>query len=57
MGFKVIKSLLAQLNGRIAVASNTPKGVIVQLDVPLEANEAYRQISIIRLANCKGASF
>jgi hypothetical protein len=57
MGFKVIKSLLAQLNGRIVVASNTPKGVIVQLDVPLEANEAYRQISIIRPANCKGASF
>jgi two-component system, sensor histidine kinase PdtaS len=40
LGFKVIKSLLAQLNGRIAVASNTPKGVAVQFDVPLEANEA-----------------
>ena len=37
LGFKVIKSLLAQLNGRIAVASNTPKGVNVQLDVPLDA--------------------
>lgn len=38
LGFKVIKSLLAQLDGRIAVASNTPKGVTVQLDVPLEAD-------------------
>ncbi|WP_048757090.1 sensor histidine kinase, partial [Afipia felis] len=38
LGFKVIKSLLAQLDGRIEVASNTPKGVVVQLDVPLEAN-------------------
>ena len=38
LGFKVIKSLLAQLDGRIAVAANTPKGVTVQLDVPLEAN-------------------
>ena len=37
LGFKVIKSLLAQLDGRIAVASNTPKGVTIQLDVPLEA--------------------
>jgi len=36
LGFKVIKSLLAQLDGRIGVASNTPKGVTVQLDVPLE---------------------
>ena len=36
LGFKVIKSLLAQLQGRIAVASNTPNGVTVQLDVPLE---------------------
>ena len=40
LGFKVIKSLLAQLDGRIAVASNTPKGVTVQLDVPLEASAA-----------------
>ena len=38
LGFKVIKSLLAQLDGRIDVASNTPKGVTVQLDVPLEQN-------------------
>jgi two-component sensor histidine kinase len=36
LGFKVIKSLVAQLYGRIDVASNTPKGVTVQLDVPLE---------------------
>ena len=36
LGFKVIKSLIAQLGGRMAVASNTPKGVSVQLDMPLE---------------------
>ena len=36
LGFKVIKSLLAQLNGRIDLASNTPNGVTVKLDVPLE---------------------
>jgi two-component system, sensor histidine kinase PdtaS len=36
LGFKVIKSLLAQLNGRIAVAPNEPKGAIIQFDVPLE---------------------
>ena len=36
LGIKVIKSLLAQLDGRIDVASNTPNGVTVQLDVPLE---------------------
>ncbi len=39
LGFKVIRSLLAQLNGRITVASNKPKGVTVQLDIPLEATE------------------
>ena len=36
LGFKVIKSLLAQLNGRIAIASNQPKGTIIQLDLPLD---------------------
>ena len=36
LGFKVIKSLLAQLEG-ITLASNTPKGVTIQLDVPLDA--------------------
>ena len=40
LGFKVIKSLLAQLDGRFAVASNTPKGVTIELDIPLEASEA-----------------
>jgi two-component system, sensor histidine kinase PdtaS len=39
LGFKVIKSLLAQLEGRIAVASNRPKGVTIQLDLPLDTNE------------------
>src|SRR4029077_11220868 len=38
LGFKVIKSLIAQLEGRIAVKSNTPKGVMIQLDVPLDEN-------------------
>ena len=38
LGFKVIKSLLAQLDGRIAVVSNIPKGVTIQLDVPLDAS-------------------
>jgi two-component sensor histidine kinase len=36
LGFKVITSLLAQLNGRIALASNQPTGTIVRLDVPVE---------------------
>ena len=38
LGFKVIKSLIAQLEGRIAVTSNTPKGVVIQLDVHLDEN-------------------
>jgi two-component system, sensor histidine kinase PdtaS len=36
LGFKVIKSLLAQLNGHIEVGSSEPNGVTVALDVPLE---------------------
>src|SRR6202051_309728 len=36
LGFKVIKSLLGQLDGRIAVSSNQPKGAAIQLDVPLD---------------------
>jgi two-component sensor histidine kinase len=36
LGFKVIKSLLAQLNGRIAIASNEPKGTTIKLEVPLD---------------------
>ncbi|MGY4511418.1 sensor histidine kinase [Bradyrhizobium sp. USDA 3650] len=36
LGFKVIKSLIAQLEGRIAVTSNSPRGVMIQLDVPLD---------------------
>src|ERR1700724_2493020 len=35
LGFKVINSLLAQLDGRIAVIANAPKGVTVRLDVTL----------------------
>lgn len=38
LGFKVIKSLLAQLDGRIAVASNTLSGIIIQFNLPLETN-------------------
>jgi two-component system, sensor histidine kinase PdtaS len=36
LGFKVIKSLLAQLNGSIALASNEPGGTIVRIDVPID---------------------
>ena len=36
LGFKVIKSLLGQLDGRITVSSNEPKGVVIQLDVSLD---------------------
>src|ERR1700716_293646 len=35
LGFKVIKSLLGQLDGRITVSSNEPKGAAIQLDLPL----------------------
>ncbi|MBR1208913.1 MULTISPECIES: sensor histidine kinase [unclassified Bradyrhizobium] len=38
LGFKVIKSLIAQLEARIAVTSNSPKGVMIHLDVPLDEN-------------------
>jgi hypothetical protein len=30
--------LTAQLEGRIAVTSNKPKGIMIQLDVPLDEN-------------------
>ena len=36
LGFKVIKSLLGQLDGHITVSSNQPKGAAIQLDVPLD---------------------
>jgi two-component sensor histidine kinase len=36
LGFKVIKSLLGQLDGRITVSSNEPKGAAIQLDLPLD---------------------
>src|SRR3954453_9538825 len=38
LGYKVITSLLAQLNGRITVISNQPKGASIQLDTPLYSN-------------------
>jgi two-component system, sensor histidine kinase PdtaS len=40
LGFKVIKSLVVQLDGRIAVETNKPKGVTIQLAVPLDASES-----------------
>jgi two-component sensor histidine kinase len=36
LGFKVIKSLLGQLDGRITVSSNQPNGTTIQLDLPLD---------------------
>src|ERR1700692_4208438 len=36
LGFKVIKCLLGQLDMRITVASNDPKGAAIQIDVPLD---------------------
>jgi hypothetical protein len=36
LGFKVIKSLLGQLDGRITVSSRQPKGAAIQLDLPLD---------------------
>jgi len=36
LGFKVIRSLLGQLDGSITVSSNQPKGAAIQLDVPLD---------------------
>jgi hypothetical protein len=36
LGFKVIKSLLGQLDGRITVSSNEPKGAVIQIDLPLD---------------------
>lgn len=36
LGFKVIKSLVAQLDGRIKVIRNKPNGVTVKLDIPLD---------------------
>jgi two-component sensor histidine kinase len=39
LGFKVIKSLVGQLDGRINVsATEQQKGATIQLDVPLDAD-------------------
>jgi two-component sensor histidine kinase len=35
LGFKVIKSLLAQLDGRMSVNLDRPKGATIELDVPI----------------------
>jgi two-component system, sensor histidine kinase PdtaS len=35
LGFKVIKSLLAQLEGRMTVSPDRPKGAAIELDVPI----------------------
>jgi two-component sensor histidine kinase len=37
LGFKVIKSLLSQLGGRMKVISNKPKGATIRLEVPLDS--------------------
>jgi two-component sensor histidine kinase len=36
LGFKVIKSLLAQLEGRMTVKFDQPKGAAIELDVPID---------------------
>jgi two-component sensor histidine kinase len=36
LGFKVIKSLVGQLDARIIVSATAPKGATIQLDVPLD---------------------
>jgi two-component sensor histidine kinase len=36
LGFKVIKSLVGQLDARITVSATGPKGATIQLDVPLD---------------------
>jgi two-component sensor histidine kinase len=38
LGFKVIKSLLSQLGGRMMVVSNKPKGATIRLEVPLDTD-------------------
>ena len=35
LGFKVIKSLLTQLEGRMTVNPDRPKGLAIELDVPI----------------------
>ncbi len=40
LGFKVIKSLVAQLDGRIEVVRNAPHGVTIKLDIPLDDDPA-----------------
>jgi two-component sensor histidine kinase len=41
LGFKVIASLIRQLDGRLTVASNEPKGATIQLDLPLDTDPSY----------------
>jgi two-component system, sensor histidine kinase PdtaS len=38
LGFKVIKSLLAQIEGRMTLNLDRPKGVAIELDVPILAD-------------------
>lgn len=40
LGFKVIKSLVAQLDGRIEVVRNAPHGVTIKLDISLDDDPA-----------------
>jgi two-component sensor histidine kinase len=37
LGFKVIKSLVAQLDGRITVSATGQGGTTIRLDVPLDS--------------------
>jgi two-component sensor histidine kinase len=36
LGFKMVKSLLGQLDGRVTVLSNEPKGAAIHIEVPLD---------------------
>jgi two-component sensor histidine kinase len=38
LGFKVIKSLVGQLDGRIIATPNQPKGTTIRLDLPLDGD-------------------
>ena len=38
LGFKVIKSLVGQLDARITLSATGPKGATIQLDVPLDSH-------------------
>lgn len=45
LGFKVITGLLRQLNGRLEITSNKPKGVSFHLELPLESGLPIREVN------------